>query len=50
MGDLGSEGAVGGVGVDNLGNNGDVAGRDVDGRDADGGESDSSGELHFVGD
>lgn len=49
MGDLGSEGAVGGVGVDDLGNNGDVARRNVDGRDADGGENDSSGELHLVG-
>lgn len=50
MGDLGSEGAVGDVGLDNVGNNGDVAGRDVDGRNASGGESDSNGELHFVGD
>lgn len=49
MGDLGSEGAVGGVGVDDLGHDGDVARSNVDGRDADGGESDSSGELHFVG-
>lgn len=49
VGDLGSKGAVGGVLVDNVGNNGDVARGNVDGRDADGGEDDSSGELHFVG-
>lgn len=50
VGDLGSEGAVGGVGVNDLGHNGDVARRNVDGGDANGGENDSSGELHFVGD
>lgn len=49
VGDLGSEGAVGDVGLDDVGDDGDVARRNVDGRDADGGESDSSGELHFVG-
>lgn len=49
MGDLRGEGAVGGVDIDDLGNDGNVARRDVDGRDASGGESDSDGELHFVG-